>query len=260
VVNRSAAAPSHQDAPLWIERALDLVGPVFETVWLRGDTDFSLTRYFDRWDEQAFFIFGVDAMPTLVALAQGVPHSEWTPLIRPPRYAVQTHGRRSPPNVSALRVRQRGFEELHPVAEEVTSIPYRPGHCRKTYRLLILRKHLQRRQGSQVVAEESRYFFYITNDARQTEEALVLFYDGRADQENTIAQLKSGLPAFHAPTHSFWANWAYMVIAALAWNLKAWYGLLLQEPALRQQVVRMEFKQFLQRFLQIPCQIIRQGR
>ena len=51
-----------------------------------------------------------------------------------------------------------------------------------------------------------------------------------------------------------------MIIAALAWNLKAWYGLLLEEPALRQQVVRMEFKQFLQRFLHFPCQLIRQGR
>ena len=260
VVNRSAAAPSHQDAPLWIERALDLVGPVFEKVWLRGDTDFSLTRYFDGWDARAFFIFGVDAMPHLVDLAQAVAEHEWTPLIRPARYEVQTHGRRSPPQIKAQRIRQRGFEELHTLAEDVVSVPYRPGQCTKTYRLLILRKHLQRRQGGQVLGEEHRYFFYITNEPTQPTDDLVLFYDQRADQENTIAQLKSGLPAFHAPTHDFLANWTYMVIATLAWNLKAWYGLLLQEPALRQQVVRMEFKQFLQRFLQVPCQIIRQGR
>jgi hypothetical protein len=51
-----------------------------------------------------------------------------------------------------------------------------------------------------------------------------------------------------------------MVIAALAWNLKAWYGLLLKEPTLQQQVVRMEFKQFLERFIHLPCQIIHSGR
>jgi len=142
----------------------------------------------------------------------------------------------------------------------VTSFPYRPGHCHKTYRLIVLRKHLHRRQGGQLLGEESRYFFYITNDSSQADDQLVRFYDQRADQENTIAQLKSGLPAFHAPTHCFLANWAYMVIAALAWNLKAWYGLLLEEPALQQQVLRMEFKQFLQRFIHFPCQLIRQGR
>ncbi len=51
-----------------------------------------------------------------------------------------------------------------------------------------------------------------------------------------------------------------MVIAALAWSLKAWYGLLIKEPGLRRAVVRMEFKQFLRRFICIPCQIVRQGR
>lgn len=208
MVNRSAAAPSHQDAPAWIARALALVGPVFEQVWLRGDTDFSLTKHFDAWDEQARFIFGVEAMPTLVELAQGVPPSEWMPLIRPPRYEVKTHWRSSPPNVKAQRVRQRGFEELPTVAEEVTSLPYRPGHGQKTYRLIVLRKHLHRRQGGQLVGAEIRYFFYLTNEPTQPTPEWVWFYEQRADQENTIAQLKSGLPVFHAPTHSFWANWA----------------------------------------------------
>ena len=260
VVNRSAAAPSHQDAPTWIDRTLALVGPVFEKVWVRGDTDFSLTKHLDDWDERAWFIFGVDAMPNLVALARAVSERDWTPLIRPPRYEVKTHLRCSPPKVKPQRIRQRRFEELHTVEEDVTSFPYRPGHCKKTYRLIVLRKQLHRRKGGQLLGEEIRYFFYITNEPSQPTDELVLFYDQRADQENTIAQLKSGLPAFHAPTHSFLANWAYMVIAALAWNLKAWYGLLLEEPSLRQQVVRMEFKQFLQRFLHFPCQIIRQGR
>ena len=51
-----------------------------------------------------------------------------------------------------------------------------------------------------------------------------------------------------------------MVIAALAWNLKAWYGLLIEHPALKQHVMKMEFKQFLTRFILIPCQILKKGR
>ena len=67
------------------------------------------------------------------------------------------------------------------------------------------------------------------------------------------------MPVFHAPTHTLEANGVYRVIAALAWNLKVWYGLLLDDPLLQQHVQRMAFKQFLERFMHIPCQIIRTG-
>jgi len=52
----------------------------------------------------------------------------------------------------------------------------------------------------------------------------------------------------------------YMVIAALAWNLKAWYGLVTLGPAARRDILRMEFKRFLVNFIQIPCQIVATGR
>jgi hypothetical protein len=48
VVNRPASAPSHQGVAIWLDRALKLVGPHFEDIWFRGDTDFSLTVHFDR--------------------------------------------------------------------------------------------------------------------------------------------------------------------------------------------------------------------
>jgi hypothetical protein len=51
-----------------------------------------------------------------------------------------------------------------------------------------------------------------------------------------------------------------MVIAALAWNLKAWYGLVTLVPAARRDILRMEFKRFLVRYIQIPCQIVQTGR
>ncbi len=51
-----------------------------------------------------------------------------------------------------------------------------------------------------------------------------------------------------------------MVIATLAWSLKAWYGLLTNDKSLKQQFLKMEFKQFLTRFILIPCQIIKTGR
>ncbi len=89
---------------------------------------------------------------------------------------------------------------------------------------------------------------------------VVLFANDRCNQENVIGQLKSGVNALRMPSDSLVSNWAYMVIASLAWNLKAWYGLVTQAPTVRRDILRMEFKRFLVNFVQIPCQIVRTGR
>ncbi len=124
----------------------------------------------------------------------------------------------------------------------------------------VLRKHLEITQGGEWIRDEIRYFFYITNDWMAPDIDLLLFYDERGGQEHLIGKFKSSVPIFHAPTNTLEANEAYMIIAALAWNLKVWYGLLLNESELQQQIQRMGFKQFLERVIHIPCQIRHGGR
>src|SRR5947209_9249568 len=46
---------------------------------------------------------------------------------------------------------------------------------------------------------------------------------------NLIAQLHGGVRALRAPLGNLESNWAYMVMTALAWNLKAWWALTLPE-------------------------------
>ena len=89
---------------------------------------------------------------------------------------------------------------------------------------------------------------------------IALFANDRCNQENVIGQLKSGVNALRMPSDGLLSNWAYMVIAALAWNLKAWYGLVTLVPAARRDILRMEFKRFLMSYIQIPCQIVQTGR
>ncbi len=70
------------------------------------------------------------------------------------------------------------------------------------------------------------------------------------------------------PVDTLISNWAYMVMASLAWNLKAWFALSLtakgrwQEKHKRQKnkVLRMEFKTFRNYFIMVPCQIVKTGR
>jgi len=91
----------------------------------------------------------------------------------------------------------------------------------------------------------------------------------RCDQENLIQQLKSGVQAMKMPVDNLVSNWAYMVMAALAWSLKAWLALALPETpgrwqarhaAQKQQLVKMDFKTFLAALIRMPCQIVKTGR
>jgi hypothetical protein len=261
LVNRPGNAVSHEGAVEWMDRALALTRGTFQEVWLRGDTDFSLTAHLDRWDEQGvFFVFGFDAVPSLVENAQALPDEAWRPLERAAAYEVKTRPRTRPPNVKAQIVQAKGFKTITLLREEVAEVPYRPTKCAKTYRMIVLRKHLRISKGEKVLEETVRYFFYITNAPRMTPGEVVGFSNGRCDQENHIEQLKNGVNALRCPTRDLYSNWAYMIIATLAWNLKIWMGLLMPNRKLGWQVVRMEFKRFLSEWMRIPCQVVRTGR
>ena len=125
--------------------------------------------------------------------------------------------------------------------------------------MIVLKKYLRITKGDQII-QEKIVFFYITNDQTTQKDLLIFFINARCNQENKIEQLQNGVPAFHAPTNTLHANWIYMVIASLAWSLKIWYGLLIEDPKLQQQIVQMEFKQFLNTFIQVPCQILHGAR
>jgi len=260
LVNRPGNCASNADATEWMDRGIDLVAPVFKKVWLRGDTAFSLTPNFDRWDEKVRFVFGYDAMQNLVEMADGLREASWKPLQRPARYEIKTEERRRPENVKERLIKEREFKNIRLDSEQVAEFDYRPARCKKTYRIVALRKNLTIEKGETRLFDDVRYFFYITNDREMSPEEVVFFANDRCNQENVIAQLKSGVNAMRMPSDGLVSNWAYMVIAALAWNLKAWYGLVTQSKSARKDIVRMEFKRFLISYIQLPCQIVKTGR
>ncbi len=261
LVNRPGSRPSSDGAAEWIDRAIALTKPVFQRVWLRGDTDFSLTQNFDRWtDDGIGFVFGYDAHPNLVKIADELPEGLWQRLQRPARYEVKTEERARPFNVKEQVVRDREFENIRLESEDVAEFAYRPTNCKKSYRMIVVRKNLTVEKGEQRLFDDIRYFFYVTNDREMASAEVVFFANDRCNQENVIGQLKTGVNALRMPSDGLVSNWAYMVIASLAWNLKAWYGLMARTKTARRDILRMEFKRFLVSFVQIPCQIVRTGR
>jgi len=271
LVNRSGNSTSSQSAAGYFDRAITLCRTAgFREILLRGDTDFSQTQHLDRWDDQpdVRFVFGIDAMSNLITLAESLPQSHWKPLHRPAKYTVRTEPRRRPENVKERIVRLRGYKNVHLQSEQVAEFQYRPTKCRKSYRVVVLRKNLSVAQGQQRLFDEIRYFFYITNDRTPSPAEIVHLANERCNQENLIEQLKNGVQAMRMPVDNLVSNWAYMVMASLAWTLKAWFALLLPAEgrwarkygAEKQSVLTLEFKRFRQAFLELPCQIVKTGR
>lgn len=260
IVNRPGNVPSHTDSPVWIDKALDLVTDVFDTVRLRGDTDFSLTGNFDRWSSRCIFVFGMDARANLVSIAEAIAEPQWQLFEREAKYTVKTQERTKPVNVKEQVVKKRKFKKIETESEFLAEFSYKPGKCEISYRMIVLKKKINVVRGDIPLFSNDRYFFYITNDWNSSAREIVEFYRDRADHENDIEQLKNGAKALQAPSDSLISNWAYMVIASLAWSLKTWYGLLIPYRPLGKTIVRMEFKRFVNTFINIPCLIIKTGR
>lgn len=272
LINRSANRPSHEGAAVEADRAVRLcLQAGFRKIVLRGDTAFSQTQYLDGWDcnSKIRFFFGYKASPNLEQIADDLPAAAWSRLKRPARYSVKTKPRRRPTNVKEQVVKEREFENLHLESEDVAEFLYQPTACRETYRMVVVRKNISVEKGEQVLFLDERYFFYITNEYDYTPDEVVFEANDRCNQENHIAQLKNGVRALHAPVDNLESNWAYMLMTALAWNLKAWWALMLPEApgrwrekhrAEKHWALKLEFKTFLNAFMLLPCQIIKTGR
>lgn len=270
LVNRSGNWPSAEGAAERFDQARTLCRDAgFQRITFRGDTDFSQTQHLDRWDgEGVRFIFGYDASGGLIRRAEALPEAAWTPLVRRPAYEVQTEPRERPPNVKAATIVARDFKNLRLEAEAVAEFSYRPTACRTPYRMVVVRKNISVEKGEQRLFDEIRYFSYVTNDGETAAAEVVFLANDRCNQENLIDQLKHGVGATRMPVDTLVSNWAYMVMAALAWTLKAWFALRLPETgrwatryaAEKAAVRRMEFKTFVNAFIRVPAQVVRTSR
>jgi hypothetical protein len=262
LVNRPGNVPSHTDAAEWIDRAIDLVDPHAERICVRGDTDFSLTANFDRWAKRADFIFGMDANATLRSCAEALDEACWQRLERGPKYETLTGQTRQRfgTDEKARIVRERGYVNLELNYEDVAEFNYQPGKCSRSYRVVALRKNISKMKGEHVLFDEIRYFFYITTRTDLSTADVVRCANERCDQENVIEQLKNGVNALRVPLYDLVSNWAYMVIAALAWNIKSWFAMMMHLKRDRKEYLAMEFRRFIHSVILIPCRVTRRAR
>ena len=272
LVNRSGNRPSHEGAAAEADRAIQVcLDGGFLSVLLRGDTDFSQTKHLDRWNAnpRVQFIFGLDKTWARHYLADELAATSWQRLERRPRYQVKTQPRQRPQRVKEQIVRQREFDNKRLVSEDVAEMAYQPVACKQSYRLIVVRKNLTVEKGELRLFDDYTYFFYLTNDRESSAAEIVFQANQRCNQENLHAQLKGGVRALQAPLDNLESNWAYMVMVAMGWNLKAWWALwptvtpgryAERHRQEQETVLRMEFKTFINAFMRLPCQIVRTSR
>jgi hypothetical protein len=270
LVNRSGNRPSHEGAAIYLDRSVALCRQAgFRKITLRGDTDFTQTAHLDGWDEDGVqFVFGIDAMPNLYEIVENLPAEAWKPLKRRSAPPPKTEPRARPENVKQRIVEEREFKNIKLCQEYVAVFDYSPTLCHKAYRVVVVWKDLEVSEGQQKLFDDSRCFFYITNIWESSPAQIVFKANDRCDQENLIQQQKNGVRALTAPLDNLMSNWAYMVIASLAWSLKAWAALLLpvnprwaeKHEREKRTLLRMDFTTFRNAMINVPAQIIRTGR
>lgn len=262
--NRSGNRPSHDGAAIYMDAAAELVlDGGFKRARLRGDTDFSLTSHFDDWHGRGYeFVLGVDAHPKLAGIAENLPRTAWNKLVRRGRVGPNERVRQLRPNVKERVTEARGYRTLKLEREDIAEFDYKPGKCDRSYRMVVVRKRIRVKEGQLRLEDEIRHFFYVTNvpTAALSAPAVVVEANARCNQENIIEQLKNGVQALRMPSDTLVSNWAYLVCACLAWNLKAWLAVCLPDEKRGEEIRRMEWRRFLRSIMLLPCQVVRTGR
>jgi hypothetical protein len=271
IANRGGNRPSHEGSALYFDSAISLCKEAgFRKIRLRGDTDFSSTAHLDRWDSAGVtFVLGYDANKTLVGIADLLSETAWKTLSREKPQPEKP--RAKSPNYKERIVVANGYENQILQGESYAEFDYQPVACGRTYRMVVVRKDIKVMRGQQHLFDKQKYFFYITNESKEDVPARDVIRHGnqRCDQENTISQGKA-CGALTAPLDTLESNWAYMVMASLAWALKLWSGMLVrvqgnpgqrrERAAIRRKVIRMEFSTYLNSLMLIPAQVIRSAR
>ena len=163
-------------------------------------------------------------------------------------------------------------EPAWPAATTTRTASARLGMLRETARVESLEARPESTFRMRITASgfESEWWWRLEPVAGGTRvvHAVAFEANDRCDQENVIQQHKSGVRSLTAPVDTLVSNWAYMVMAGLAWSLKAWAALLLPESGRwpekhrreKRTLLRMDFATFRNAVIAIPAQIIRSGR
>jgi hypothetical protein len=117
---------------------------------------------------------------------------------------------------------------------EVAELRDQPVGWGRPYRYVVKRELAERKDG----ALYWRYHVLVTNDALQPTAVVMGWHLQHADMENAIEEHKSGFGLEKLPTQKFHANWAYLLMGQIAFNLVAWFKRLVLPPSYQRTTIK----------------------
>ena len=109
---------------------------------------------------------------------------------------------------------------------EVASFDWQPKTWKKQRRFVVRRDPIE--PGEQLTVDGGDYHYYVlvSNDFERSADELERWQRAKANVENRIKEAKLALGLDNLPCRSFHANWAYLLVTLLAYNLLCWLKLL----------------------------------
>jgi Transposase DDE domain group 1 len=171
---------------------------------LRADSGF-YSKTVVQWCEAHGVSFTITADQTapLLAAITAVPERHWRPL---PEYEMA----------------------------EVAEVHYQPTGWTRPYRYVVKREVAETKAGNLYW----KYHVTVTNEEVQSAREVVVWHLQHAAMENAIKEHKSGFGLEKLPTQKFHANWAYLLIGQLAFNLVAWFKRLVLPPHYHRSTIK----------------------
>ena len=138
----------------------------------------------------------------------------------------------------------------------VNEFTYQPVRWSRAYRFVVRRELLpDKQQISLLDAGSYRYHLIVTNRTEPAEE-LVPFHLQRATMENFIKETKHGLSLDRFPCQEFHANWTYLTIGMLAYNIVNW----IKRLALPSLYKKKLLKGLRYRFFNVAARVVQHSR
>jgi DDE family transposase len=141
------------------------------------------------------------------------------------------------------------------VGSEVVSFVWKPKRWQQARRFVVRRDPVEQGEQLSLEAGEWHYWALVTNDDERSADELERWHREKANVENRIKEAKLGLGLDNLPSALFHANWAYLLITLIAYNLLCWLKLLALPSSERTSYAkRLRF-----RFLNVAATVGRSG-
>jgi len=122
--------------------------------------------------------------------------------------------------------------------QEVSEFEYKPCFWDKPYRFIVKRRKKTKGENLDLFEGEYSYLVIATNIRNRSARWVMNFYEKKSNLENYIKELKISFSLEKLPFQRFFANWTYLLVGQIVYNLFIWAKNLLFPESMRKWFIK----------------------